>query len=154
MINTCKLNPCCGDMIDCSPPAQPRTRSSRPSSRLPAEAPREVASLPDVYSTAREEGMEQAYQAAARMLHGTSADIGVGELDRIVRGAVSAFLACQPPARREVRMWLVEHEWKPRADTLRAGGATSYHDAKYTTEAQVDAELTRLRALPNGVSRD
>ena len=46
-------------------------------------------------------------------------------------------------------MWLVEHEWKLKGDAVRPGGATSYHDAKYTTEAKVDAEVERLLSLPD-----
>lgn len=53
-----------------------------------------------------------------------------------------------PKPVRQVRMWLVEHEWKPRSGAVRGSGATSYHDARHTLEADVDAEVARIKALP------
>jgi len=43
-----------------------------------------------------EKMVELAYVAAADVLHGTSADIGAGELDRVVRAALTAALQVKP----------------------------------------------------------
>lgn len=81
----------------------------------PAAVPQSVCAYPNCTCSPQsfclpEEGVKRAYDAALAMLHGTSADIGAGELDRTIRAALAAYTIPidMGPTKKSVARFLCE----------------------------------------------